>query len=34
MVVVSMMLRSAKAGSHGNKKKKAAKRACRGKVRW
>jgi len=29
-----MMLRSAKAGSHGNKKKKASKNACRGKVRW
>jgi hypothetical protein len=34
MVVVSMMLRSAKAGSHGDKKKRESKRACRGKVRW
>ena len=34
MVVVSMMLGSAKAGSNGNKKKKASKNACRGKVRW
>jgi len=33
MVVVNMMNRSQKAGRHTDKKKKASKKACRGKVR-
>lgn len=33
MVVVTMRLRSAKAGSHGDKKKQASKVACRGRVK-
>ena len=32
MVVVAMMLRSAKAGPHKNRKKEALRRKCRGKV--
>ena len=34
MVVLAMMARSAKAGKHSDKRKAAAKKACRGKVRW
>lgn len=33
-VVQAMMLRSAKAGRHTDKRKQASKKACRGKVRW
>ena len=33
MVVVAMMMRSAKAGRHTDKRKQASKKACRGKVR-
>lgn len=33
-VVQAMMLRSAKAGRHPDKRKQASKKACRGKVRW
>ena len=34
MVVLAMMMRSAKAGRHTDKRKQASKKACRGKVRW
>jgi hypothetical protein len=34
MVVVAMMLRSAKAGRHTDKRKAKAKKACRGPVRF
>ena len=34
MVAFAMMMRSAKAGRHSDKRKAHAKKACRGKVRW